>query len=299
MISTDKLLFWVRSLIRRLLSILKRRKPFPEPEPTPPPESPRPAAIAWRVFGVAVQGSSHERFGIPCQDACEWKSTTDGTLVVAVADGAGSAIHSAVGAQTAVRVVIDYLADSDRLQKVNSETSWDVLAKETLQTVLASIQTEAKSRDSSVKEFATTLLFAVLGPDWIAACQIGDGAIVIRDSSKQLQVLTRPVSGEHVNETVFVTSMSAVSSAQIVFKEFLVSHLCIFTDGLQMLALQMPKAFPHAPFFEALFNFVDSEDASVERLESFLQSSRIRERTDDDITLVLARRCEYEGQSAQ
>jgi len=320
MTQMKEILAKARSLIRLWWDILTRRPPSPEQKPSSPgdeqvpqsslpksedlvkytvvtilPEAARPAPTAWRVLGASVQGSRHERLGIPCQDACEWKSTTDGTLVIAVADGAGSATHSHVGAQTAVRVVIEHLADFDRLQKIDSEKSWYALATETLEKAVGAIKIQARSYDLAMREFATTLSFVVLRQHWIAAFQIGDGAIVVRDSDKQLHTLTYPVSGEYVNETVFVTSMSAVDSARVVFRESSVSHLCIFTDGIQMLALQMPTASPHAPFFESLFGFLDSLDASAERLESFLRSCKVRERTDDDITIVLASRCGYEG----
>ena len=58
-----------------------------------------------------------------------------------------------------------------------------------------------------------------------------------------------------------------------------------------MLALKMPEATPHAPFFSPLFRFmaqVADEAAAKEQLEAFRCSERVRERTDDDLTLLLA-----------
>jgi hypothetical protein len=58
-----------------------------------------------------------------------------------------------------------------------------------------------------------------------------------------------------------------------------------------MLALQMPAAEPHHGFFAPLFQFVSQQadkEKGNESLAGFLASSRVRERADDDLTLVLA-----------
>jgi hypothetical protein len=74
-----------------------------------------------------------------------------------------------------------------------------------------------------------------------------------------------------------------------------VRHLGVFSDGLQMQALKMPEALAHAQFFNPLFRFTaQTADpaAREQKLAAFLSSSRIRERTDDDATLVVCARME-------
>ena len=68
----------------------------------------------------------------------------------------------------------------------------------------------------------------------------------------------------------------------------------MFSDGLQMLCLNMPGGAPHAPFFDPLFSFVTELSGSpsgiqqgAQQLRSFLVSPRITSSTDDDLTLVL------------
>jgi hypothetical protein len=58
-----------------------------------------------------------------------------------------------------------------------------------------------------------------------------------------------------------------------------------------MTALRMPGADPHPGFFAPLFQFLSREgDGTLaqEALASFLASPRVRGRTDDDLTLLLA-----------
>ncbi|HEV7874279.1 MAG TPA: protein phosphatase 2C domain-containing protein, partial [Enterovirga sp.] len=45
----------------------------------------------WRFATARATGTSHLRAGLPCQDRLACTVLNDGTLVAAVADGAGSA----------------------------------------------------------------------------------------------------------------------------------------------------------------------------------------------------------------
>lgn len=40
----------------------------------------------WKVISSSVAGTSHEKQGLPCQDAHHWELRSDGVLVAAVAD---------------------------------------------------------------------------------------------------------------------------------------------------------------------------------------------------------------------
>jgi hypothetical protein len=64
----------------------------------------------WRVLGASVIGTSHMKTGRGCDDAHLYQEEWDGTLLIAVADGAGSARHSAIGADRAVKTAIEHLS---------------------------------------------------------------------------------------------------------------------------------------------------------------------------------------------
>ena len=123
------------------------------------------------------------------------------------------------------------------------------------------------------------------------ALLVGDGAAVVGDDTDTLMALATPHSGEYINETTFITSPEAIQTAQVGVWHGVARHIAAFSDGLQMLALKMPAGLPHAPFFMPLFHFMasmtDAADAQ-DQLAAFLRSPRVRERTDDDVTLLLA-----------
>ena len=60
----------------------------------------------WRHVAASVQGASHVRSGVPCQDFSTVAAVPAGGVLLAYADGAGSARHAEVGAGIACRGLI-------------------------------------------------------------------------------------------------------------------------------------------------------------------------------------------------
>lgn len=251
----------------------------------------RPASSAWRVVGASVQGVSHLRAGQPCQDAHVWVETASRGLIAAVADGAGSAALAEIGSAIAVQAAIQNAAHRLQSGAPRTEHGWQALMEEVLQAARQDVIAQAEFLELPAQEMSTTLILVVAFPDQVAAVQIGDGAAVVRLGGDHFQALTRPPVGEYINETSFLTSGALLERAQFATIQGRVTGLAMFSDGLQMLALKMPQGIPHVPFFDPLLRFVnDTPDAdrAQEQLQSFLKSSRITQRADDDLTLMLA-----------
>jgi hypothetical protein len=248
----------------------------------------------WQVAAASVRGSSHEKTGQPCQDAHQWQLLPGDVLVGAVADGAGSAALGDVGASIAVQTAIDTLCRQQNTpQWPTSDEAWQACLTHALQAAQAAIEAEAHSRTVHMRDLATTLILVVATSHMVAVLQVGDGAAVVGDDTGTITALITPQSGEYINETTFLTSPDALRTAQVEVWHGVPRQIAAFSDGLQMLALKMPAGLPHAPFFTPLFHFmattVDAMDAQ-DQLIAFLCSARVRARTDDDITLLLAAR---------
>lgn len=245
----------------------------------------------WKVVSSSVAGTSHEKQGLPCQDAHHWELRSDGVLVAAVADGAGSAALSEVGAKIAVNKAVEIIVQPEILPDCHDKEGWKFLLTNALTIARTSVEAEASVREMSVRDLASTLIIVVATPELIATAQIGDGATVVSDKQDNLLALTVPQSGEYINQTTFLVSNDALTTAQISIWRGNVANLAIFSDGLQMLALKMPLGKPHAPFFNPLFGFasqIADETAAKKELEEFLKSPRVTQRTDDDLTILLA-----------
>ena len=244
----------------------------------------------WRVVSVSVAGTSHEKRGQPCQDANHWQILPDGILVAAVADGAGSANLGEVGAKIAVSAAVETVSTQKLLPADNF--GWQLLLVDALRAAKTAVLAESQVREVEARELAATLILVVATPELVIAAQVGDGAAVVGDEEENILPLTAPQTGEHINETTFLISEQGVETAQVKIWGGKPVHLAIFSDGLQMLALKMPMGLPHSPFFAPLFKFmtaVTDEQEATKQLEEFLRSPKVTGRTDDDLTLLLAR----------
>ena len=241
----------------------------------------------WTVSATSVCGSSHEKLGMPCQDAYHWALSKSNTLIAAVADGAGSAKHSDIGAQLAAQTAVETLAAEPDLEL--SDNTYQSTLTNALKKALGAVKKEAKTQGVKPRELASTLIILMATTNAVAVAQIGDGAAVIQTANGEQIALTTPDSGEYINQTTFLISPNALKTAQQHIFHGPITHVALFSDGLQMLALQMPFGKPHTPFFSPLFNFISKAGENGQnQLTSFLQSPRVRERTDDDLTLLLA-----------
>jgi hypothetical protein len=209
---------------------------------------------------------------------------------VAVADGAGSAALSQLGSARAALAVVEWVTELMKGAWPRNDTDWRDMLTAALETAHESVLEAAKKRKVNPRELATTLIVLVATPQLAVAAQVGDGAAIVMNGHEEPVAITAPQSGEFVNETLFFTSPDYLKAAQFGIWRGTVTGLGVISDGLQLLALKMPEAEPHAAFFTPLLQFLhgseDLHDAEQE-LRDFMASDRIRQRADDDLTLVL------------
>ena len=174
----------------------------------------------WQVIGKSVRGASHVRSGLPNQDAIRWapKSSSAGPLVVALADGHGSAacFRSNVGARLATRVAVDVCQAF-----LGQPRNWDDLAQVHEQAVAqlpraledrwrAAVEDHLRGRPFAARElnaleqhrgqaarlevqdnrwlvYGTTLLTLAASPSCAILLQLGDGDILSVSAGGQVQ----------------------------------------------------------------------------------------------------------------
>jgi hypothetical protein len=248
-------------------------------------------ASQWHVVAASVQGTAHRKLNLPCQDAHAAEVLPGGLVLLAVADGAGSAARSQEGAQLAVSETLKALARSLATRPPADERGWqDVLRSAFLHTrgCLAAL---AAASAAPLQQFATTLTCAVATHEWLAVGRIGDGAVIIELRDGEMIASSAPIKGEYANETVFLTMDDAPARLEVQAMREPARALMLISDGLIRLALKLPDYAPHLPFFQPLVAFAsnasDAAGANTQ-LADFLSSERVNARTDDDKTLVLA-----------
>lgn len=234
-------------------------------------------------------GTSHLAAETRCQDHLAYAlvERADGdALVIALADGAGSAAASFHGAKTAVDAAIAYLTRAlDGSEAQDADAMIAACFADARQRVLA----VAAEYEHDAREYSSTLLVAVATPSATSVGQVGDGAIVLDDG--ELRAITWPQQGEYANTTHFLVEDDALERL-VVAGGGPARRIAVFSDGLQSLALRYDTRTPHEPFFEPLFAYLASApkpDAEVEdELRAYLGSPAVNARTDDDKSLVVA-----------
>lgn len=253
--------------------------------------------MSWRYVNASAVGTSHLQTGTHCQDA-SFVAVVEGTrgqewLVTLASDGAGSATHGARGAQIVCEIGGRYLCDQI---EARGEHALELkLANICIAHVRAEIALASAWQGSTPREFACTLVGAVIGQDRALVFQIGDGAIVVRTGAAgALSPVFWPDAGEYANATYFVTDQDAHAHlhASVIDAP---DEVSLLTDGLQRLALVFATREAHSPFFEPMFAALRGVDPGRcmqlnHDLARFLSSAAINARTDDDKTLVIATR---------
>lgn len=256
--------------------------------------------VNWRYAFASVAGSSHEKNGVGCQDAsaCRIIQTGNGeaVLIAAVSDGAGSANFSGLGSALACDLFIDGVDDHFQCRRTPEELG-EQFAREWVQQFQQAIARKAVCCQAKPRDFACTILTAVVGTDWAVFMQVGDGAIVtsLHDNSESYDWIFWPDNGEFANSTYFATESAAHKNIRIIFQRKIIDRVALFTDGMQRLTLHYESKTAFQPFFRPIFEELNS--ASNEQMEkmnlnlaAFLKSPDVNARSDDDKTLIIASR---------
>lgn len=261
----------------------------------------RESSGTMRVIGASVRGSRHIRSGQPCQDSVRWRfGSSDGlcgnTLIVAVADGAGSAPHSDQGSQAAANASTDAAFGllCQYPHPISPEALRGILIA-SLSAARKELSAIARREKRQINAYATTLLVAIHTHGALAVAQIGDGGIVASRDNTGYELLVAPQHGEYANETIFITRRASVAAAQTrVIPNYRPRSIAMFTDGIQSLVLDArdgPPGTPHPPFFFGAFAWLKKQPDDLHSytgLRDFLRSPQVMTRTDDDVTLLLA-----------
>jgi hypothetical protein len=251
----------------------------------------------WTWASARATGTSHIRVGKGCDDfgAClEARSTDESVLILVVSDGAGSAAHSSVGSQIATRVFAECACRFVRGGGTPSSLS-DKVASEWLDDIRDRIGASASQKAASPREFAATLVGCIVASDTAVFLHVGDGSAVYRlNGTSDWIVASWPAQGEYVATTYFVTD-DPEPQLRLSYIEGSVQEVALFSDGIERLVLDFSNRTAFAPFFERMFSPLKRQiwgrDRALSRqLKEYLDSPAVCEKTDDDKTLLLAKR---------
>jgi L-aminopeptidase/D-esterase-like protein len=240
------------------------------------------------VFGAKTAGRGHQIKKIPCQDAFYSDFYQSSHVIIAVADGLGSASRSDLGAQIAVESAVNAVTSL----MAQGETDNRQLLYDGIRQARNDLFKRAAEEICQVRELASTILLIIASRDGIAVAHIGDGAIVIKGSGF-VRVISPPENSEYANVVVPLTSDEWEKALRVYESAEPIECVAAFTDGLQNAALKKVNSVyePFVAFFNPVFSYalkIEDTDTAGRDLSELLISPKVRDSSDDDKTLVIA-----------
>jgi hypothetical protein len=217
-------------------------------------------------------------------------------MLAVAADGAGSASRSDEGAREACETFLNFADLAAHRAGRSIAFLPDDFGPATVADIRSSLERLAAEAGASLREFACTLLGAIVTDDSALFVQIGDGAIVYRvgdSGGTEWRLALTPQRGEFANETVFVTRDDAPRRLSLARVQGRIEEVALMTDGVEFLAIHAASGRPHRPFLDHVFRGLRAETGPgysgthSDWIEAFLSSAPVCSRTDDDKTLIL------------
>lgn len=168
-----------------------------------------PGFAGWSLIGASLRGRYHYHRGLYRDDAFAIGSA-GGWNIIGVADGAGSARLSRVGAHKSVWRIVSTLEPLLAADDDGSEILRDL--QQAISEVQKSLQAEAELRHVKGETLACTLLVLLHKPlehhHVIITGQVGDGLIAAWSPKEGIQQLGKADVGQFAGETTFLTHIS-------------------------------------------------------------------------------------------
>ena len=253
----------------------------------------------WRVRGVSVTGYRHLQDGVDCQDAWRREILPHGTVILAVADGAGSRARASEGSRIAVGLAIDVFSKLFADGAPAKAESCKSLMHKGFKTIHREFERTTSNMGGASRpdDFGTTLTVAVLAGDYVGMLRLGDGFIIVavpRADGTGLHLVSYSESDhEFANQTDFLTSSNAKEAVQIdCMCEPELTFVLLSTDGLAPIALRGRKEGAlraNASFLDRVVPHLTSPTGDPSNVARLLgESEKVTNATGDDMTLLVA-----------
>ena len=238
----------------------------------------------WRVIGDAVQGKSHIKQNVPCQDKV-YTLNRNNCIAAALSDGAGSAALSHYGAECITKSICEFLCEHyDRLYM---EENGVLVKQELMKYISLKLNETCSMMQCEYRDLASTVLAVAIKDETFIIVHLGDGVIGYL-KGEDLRTASTPENGEFVNETVFTTSVNAIKALQLKKGKLgAIIGFVMMSDGAEI-SLYNKKTKQLVPGLKnvmlncSLLSCEEAQEAIKDSLENVL-----KEKTSDDCSILV------------
>ena len=243
-------------------------------------------------FCYSLQGSSHEKSGMPCQDRCFSKYVKpDGYLIIAIADGVGSCALSDLGAHVAVHTSVDFLAEklSQLPKKDFTVEQIGQLLRKMMQITYDAVEKTAEDAQQLLFSLQSTLTVAIYDGKDLYFAHAGDDGIVALNTDGCLQLATVRHKGEEASSVYPLQSRNTWQYGM--FKN--TAAFVLATDGVldSFVSTAYENNRIYYPFIQQAFSAkitsaMDTKDICYEMFTQ-MQEPEFRNAVTDDLTIAV------------
>lgn len=179
----------------------------------------------------SIQGSSHVKGNVPCQDASIVKDIIGNWVLMATADGVGSCKNSAIGSDIAVNAAADIITDS--FPEDGSDDGITALIRTAFNHAMHKIVKRAEEDKQSVESYDTTLDVVIFnGGRKLYYGHCGDGGIFVLNGKGEYKEITKVQEGEESNSVKPLRTGNKEWEIGI-YEDDEIGVIASFTDGIR------------------------------------------------------------------
>ena len=238
----------------------------------------------WSLTQCAVQGRSHIKNNVPCQDKTH-TLTENGVSVIALADGAGSAPLSHYGAERVPELICKTFAN--QFDEIFAKQDGTAVKQDLVNAVVDSLLVLSVEHACDVKDLACTLLAVAVKDERFLLLHVGDGVIGYL-KKETVKVASAPTNGEFANTTVFVTSKDAAKTMNLLKGNLNgIEGFVLMSDGSEA-SLYSKRENKLAQSLQRILRL--SAITPTEHMEKLLLASfesKVRQATNDDCSIAM------------
>ena len=240
-----------------------------------------------KVWATSIRGPLHRVKGLPCQDF-NCSKVSKNKLVAVVSDGAGSALHSKIGAKVVCETLCDILIRSDIKNIRQNVVKAINVARDKL---IFHKLNKSKTSDDLIN-FAATLVGVFYHKGQGVFFHIGDGAGIAFSHGKYDDfIISEPENGAFSCETYFYTMDDWQDCLR--FTEFTnMDRIMLMTDGVTGFVFSDDFYKIRHKFLVPIVQYLEKEPRktyALKALENTLNDRQAQRINADDKTILWAK----------
>lgn len=240
----------------------------------------------WRLACATVAGVSHVGHSVPCQDKVRARSTKTADMI-ALADGAGSAKLSHLGADRVLDGVSRFFLDDPDLF---FRTPKNEVKEAVASTIASELKELSRELSCELYDLSSTFLFFATLHNRFVSFHIGDGVIGVMRGLEPA-VLSRPYNGRYASMTRFTTDPDLMDALRMRRGDASkISAAILMSDGSSASLYKEIEGELVKAVLKLFVACKDNDESTMNRLLRETIEDQLIQKTSDDCSIALMAR---------